>query len=465
MTFVHPLWPDEPDASEIKQGGQWISRGLELAGEKSRERAYLDAMGAYYRGTTASTHASRLTAADVAWTQLADLYPEDLDAAAFSALFHLAPIRFLPKDKSHRIQFEAIQRINAVLAKIPDHPGAQHYKIHALDFPLLADGALEVCDSYGAIAPEVPHALHMPTHIFTRRGQWDRSIQYNERAAEAALKLDQRMGATDSHLPHALDYLTYAYLQRGQYEKANAIRRRVQSMPGPYLKSNRSAMAYAFAAIPARVVLEQHDWAAAATLEPRQPVSFAWGDGFLQCDAITAFARSLGAIRSGNVEAAERFIAVQKDLAERITTARPKSYWASQAETQLLTTRAWLALKKHNAEEALALMRRAANLEATVDKEAVTPGEVLPAAELLGEMLSELGRDREAMAAFETALQNSPNRLNGLFGAAKAAEAAGDRAKAKVFFEQLRAVTAQADQEIEPVRRARSFLATASTSP
>lgn len=459
MAIIHPLWPDAPDAAEMKQGASYVATALAQTPRTARERAYLRPMQVYFRDAAQADVPARLKATDTAWSAVAEEFPDDLDAAAFSALFHLAPARFLPKDKSHRIQLQSGAIIQKILAQIPDHPGAQHYKIHAFDFPLLADRALEICDQYGAIAPDVPHALHMPTHIYTRRGQWEKSIEFNARSAEAARKIGESGGATTSHYTHALDYLVYAYLQRGQYEKADAIRRQVLAFNGPYHASNRTVMAFAFAAIPARCALERHDWQAAATLEVRRPVSFPWGDAFPYCESIAQFARVLGLVRTGQLDAARRELAVLEGFRRQIVATQPNSYWASQAETQVLTGQAWLALRNNNADEAVALMRRAAALEATTEKEALTPGEVLPAGELLGEMLLQLGRAADALAAYEAVLEVSPNRLNSLHGAARSAEKSADSAKAKRYHEQVVAVADDADADCEPLKQAKAFLA------
>jgi tetratricopeptide (TPR) repeat protein len=458
MAIVHPLWPDAPSETELSQGWEWVMAGLAREPKTHREHAYLGTMETYFRDAKDRSLLERLQAVDEAWERVVQAYPEDLDAAAFSALFHLAPARFLPKDKSHRIQLTAGEILQQVLAKIPDHPGAQHYKIHAYDFPMLADRAVEVCDSYSSIAPDVPHALHMPTHIFTRRGQWDRSIEFNRRSAEAALKLSEKTGAMNSHYPHALDYMAYAYLQRGQYSQADAIRRQVLAMKATFETGSRGTMAFAFAAIPARCALERQDWTAAMALEPRVPESFPWVDQFAHCEAIVHFARTLGAIRSGELDTARRWLVEQAELNRRIAAANPVSYWASQAETQSLTTRAWLRLKEGDPEEALTLMRRAAEIEATTDKEAVTPGEVRPAGELLGDMLQGLGRHREALAAYEAMLRSSPNRLNSLFGAGRAAELANETAIAARYYAQLVALAAEADRGIEQLRHASLFV-------
>ena len=456
MAIVHPLWPDVPTTAELAQGNDFVAAGLARRPKTPRERAYLVAIQAYYAAGAKPDHPSRLTALDEAWERLAREYPADLDAAAFSALFHLAPARFLPKDKSHRIQLTAVKTIQDILAKVPDHPGAQHYKIHAFDFPLLADRALEVCDSYSSIAPDVPHALHMPTHIYTRRGLWEKSIEFNQRSEQAARKL----GYANKHQLHAQDYMVYAYLQRGQYRRAEAIRDQILGLKGPYEPASQPIMAFALAAIPARCALEQQDWGAAAALEVRSPSSFHWTDAYLHCDAIVRFARGLGAARIGKLEMARTEISELERLKERIATAYSQPYWKSQAETQLLASRAWLRLAEGARDEALALMQHAAKLEATADKEAVTPGEVIPAGELLGDLLREMGRPREALAAYEGAMESSPNRLNGLAGAGRAAELAGDTDKAVRYYQEVLNLTRDGDAEISRLQPAKAFLVT-----
>lgn len=459
MSILHPLWPDAPTEAGRKQGAEYIQHGLACPPATPRERAYLETLDLYFGGTAAGDHVARLKALALAWGELAERYPEDLDALAFSALYHLAPARFLPKDKSHRIQVEAATKVEKVLAKIPDHPGAQHYKIHAYDFPLLADRALEVCDTYSSIAPDVPHALHMPTHIFTRRGVWDKSIEFNLRSAEAARKLGLNAGALNGHYPHALDYLAYAYLQRGQYRAADAIRRQILSLNGPYSAVQPTAMAFAFAAVPARYALERQAWSEAAELPLHQPSTFSWGKQYLNCDSIVHYARAIGAARSGRIDAARAEIANLERIQGELVLAKREAYWTSQAETQLLAAKAWVELASKNTDQAVALMRRAATLEAATDKEAVTPGEVIPAGDLLGDMLIESGRPAEALSAFEGVLAASPNRLNTLYGAGLAAERAGNTAKALHYYQQLAAGAAHGDPGLSRVEHARAFLA------
>jgi tetratricopeptide (TPR) repeat protein len=458
MTIIHPLWPDSPSQADLQRGAALIKQGLAVPPATARERAYLETLARYFEPGASLDYPARLKVGDQAWSDLADQYPDDLDALAWSALYHLAPARFVAKDKSHRIQLEAASRLQKVLAKLPDHPGGQHYKIHAYDFPLLADRALEICDTYGSIAPDVPHALHMPTHIFTRRGLWDKSIDYNRRSSEAARKLGEASDGLNGHYAHALDYMVYAHLQRGQYREADAIRRQILALRGPYSAMQSGAMAFAFAAIPARYALERHDWTAAAKLSLHQPASFSWGKQYLHCDSITRFARAIGAARSGQLDVARTEIAALEKLHEDLARVNRISYWAAQAQTQLLAARAWVQFAEKKTDDAIASMRRAAEIEATVDKEAVTPGEVLPAGDLLGDLLAAAGRHGEALAAYESVLTASPNRLNTLFGAAVAAENAGKTKQAREFYQSVLTVAAEGDSDLQHTKRARTYL-------
>jgi tetratricopeptide (TPR) repeat protein len=459
MALIHPLWPDIPDTHDLQQGLEYVQAGAARTLHSPRERAYLTTMEAFFRLGSDHSLPDRLKAADAAWSATVAQYPDDLDAAAFGALYHLAPARFLPKDKSHRLQIETASVLDGILARIPDHPGALHYKIHALDFPLLAGRALEVCDAYGEVAPEVPHALHMPTHIFTRLGQWDKSIDFNERSADSARAIARSDGALNSHLPHALDYLAYAYLQRGQYRKVQGIAREIRGALGPYQMANRPAMGFAFASVPARLALERQDWPAAARLALRQPAAFPWGDKYLYCDSIVHFARALGAVRSGDSAAARLELAELETIGRRIVAVIPGSYWAAQADVQVLTIRGWLAQTEGRPADALAALRQAVDIEASTDKEAVTPGEILPAGEQLGDLLNEQRRPRDALAAFEAQLAVSPNRFNGLYGAARSAEMAGEPATATRHYRELLAATALADPGNPRVEEAKAFLA------
>ncbi|NIS80099.1 MAG: hypothetical protein GTO14_07795 [Anaerolineales bacterium] len=453
MTYVHPLWPDTPTEEDLKLGLDLLKFSKTRGQKTKRERAYIGALEAYYRNALERDERARLASFDQAWKRIHHEFPDDLEAASFYALAHMATAT--SKDKSYRIQKEAGAIMEKVLAQIPDHPGAHHYIIHAYDFPGLADRALEVARNYGKLAPEVPHALHMPTHIFTRLGLWQESIDWNRRSAVAAWK-NRVDGAISLHYPHALDYLAYAYLQQGQDEKAKKVMETTLSLSDPFQDLNAASSAYALAAIPARYTLERQQWAAAANLKPRKPASFHWGDRFAAYEAITHFARALGAARNGNATAARSALRELETLHDIV--AQKSAYWANQIKIQQLSARAWLALEQRNQVEALRLMQLAAGLEASTEKHPTTPGEILPARELLGDMLLELERPKEALAEYEAALERSPNRFNSLYGAGRAAELAGNKKKATAYYQKLLEVSAQADTVRPRLQHARRFL-------
>lgn len=453
MTYVHPLWPDKPTDDELKLGQDLLKLAKTRGQKTDREHAYIAALEAYYMNALERDKRARLGSFDKAWERVNIQFPEDLEAASFYALAHMATAS--SKDKSYRKQREAGAIAEKVLAQVPDHPGAHHYIIHAYDYPELADRALPVALNYGKLAPEVPHALHMPTHIFTRLGLWQESIDWNRRSAAAAWK-NKVDGTISMHYPHALDYLTYAYLQQAQDEKAKEIMRISLSLSDPFHDLNAESSAYSLAAIPARYSLERQQWRAAAKLKPREPSSFHWGDRFAAYEAITYFARALGAARSGNTIAAQS--ALEKLGALHDVVAQTSAYWANQIKIQQISAQAWLALEQGKQVEALRLMLSAAALEASTEKHPTTPGEILPARELLGDMLLELKRPQEALLEYKAALERSPNRFNSLYGAGRAAELAGDRDKAREYYQKLLAVASQADTQRPRLQHARRFL-------
>jgi tetratricopeptide (TPR) repeat protein len=310
-----------------------------------------------------------------------------------------------------------------------------------------------VARSYGEIAPEIPHALHMPSHIFTRLGLWQESIVMNQRSAAAAL--EHPAGEKISlHYPHALDYLAYAYLQRAEDAKAKDVLNTVKSIEGTI--QAHVATAYTFAAVPARFALERQQWAEAAALEPRAPSTYGWNT-FPAMEAITHFARALGAARSGKAPVARQALDTLTALHQQ--AAETSAYWAKQIEIQRLAAQAWLTYQEGKPEEALHTMRQAAEMEAATEKHPVTPGEILPARELLADMLLARGIYEEAQTQYLAALERSPNRFNSLYGAGRAAELGGDGDKAALYYRKLVEVTA-ADAKRERLQQAKTFLAT-----
>lgn len=450
MTFVHPLWSDPPDEAEFERGLGLLLQARARA-KTDRELAYVEALGGYYSAGRGDSERPNLVAYEDGWRAFHEQYPDDPEGTVFFALAQLGTVD--PGDKTFAKQRAAGALAERVLAEIPDHPGAHHYVIHAYDNPALSALAVDVARSYGQIAPEIPHALHMPTHTFTRLGLWQESIDWNRRSADAALK--RPVGDQISlHYFHALDYLAYAYLQGAEDQRAQAVLKELESVEPPY--QAHLASAYTFAAVPARLALERHMWEAAADLEPRQPSAYPW-ETAAAMEAITYFARALGAARSGRFQQARADLETLAVLQEQV--AARNAYWGAQVEIQRLAALAWLQFEEGSRDEALSTMRRAAELEAGTEKHPVTPGEVLPARELLGDMLLERGQPAAALVEYEAALDRSPNRFNGLYGAGRAAELSGDAERATRHYRTLVEVSANADTDRGRLQHAKAYLA------
>jgi tetratricopeptide (TPR) repeat protein len=359
-----------------------------------------------------------------------------------------------PTDKTYAKQVQAADILEPLFKKMPEHPGLAHYLIHAYDAPPLAERGLEAARRYASLAPAIPHALHMPSHTFTRVGYWKESIETNRRSAEAA-----RKSSGIGEELHALDYQTYAYLQIAQDTAAKAVVDRALSVvaqaedANPALRGAVSAGAgsFAAAAIPARYALERGDWAAAASLKvvPANTPN---------TEAMTHFARALGAARSGNPSAATADIARLGELAAKLA-AIPDPYWAEQVRIQQRIARAWQLFAQGQRDQGITELSAAADAEDQTDKSAISPGPLAPARELLGYMLLEAGRHKEALAAFEATMKKEPNRFRGTLGAARAAELAGDRAKATTYYRQLLETAKDADTERPEIVAAKSFVA------
>jgi tetratricopeptide (TPR) repeat protein len=418
MTYIHPLWSDPPGADGFEHGKRLIAEARARGHRTPREEAFIDAAAAYYDAGRGAVERPNLLAFERGWARAHRRFAEDVEAAAFYALAHLATAD--PGDKSFAHQRAAGALMERVLASHPDHPAAHHYLIHAYDAPTLAAGGLATARHYGAVAPEVAHALHMPTHTFTRLGRWDESIAWNLRSAEAA-RAHPVGGRISLHYLHALDYLAYAYLQTGRDSLAEAVAETLAGLRGPFVAE--IAVPYTLAAVPARLALERRRWDEAASLTPRAPADFPW-ERFPATEALTHFARALGAAHLGDLELARRSIADLERLREE--AGRTSDYWAEQIHIQILASQAWLQWAQRDTAGALATMRRAADRESATEKHAVTPGELLPARELLGDLLLEAERPAEARDEYERALQRSPGRLNSMRGAARAARLAAD---------------------------------------
>ena len=447
MSYIHPLWSDPPDEAEFARGKALASEAAKRARNK-QERAYIATLESYYAQKRNISEKVNLAAYAEAWRKVYEQFPKDIEAASFYALANLATVD--PGDKSYSKQKQSARITKQVLESVPDHPGAHHYTIHALDYPTLAIEALEVSRNYGKIAPAVPHALHMPAHIFTRLGLWDESIDMNRRSANAALK-HPADGKISLHYLHALDYLVYAYLQRGEDAKAEEVLNELMAVKGPY--QTHVASAYSFAAVPARMALERQQWATAATLEAQTPGNYPWQVNPAM-EAITYFSNGLGAARIGDTVKAREAIERLKKLEKQVV--KSSDYWAKQVKIQRLSVEAWLDYAVGEKDAALKTMREATALEATTEKHPVTPGEVLPAHELLADMLLDLERYQEAQHYYEATLERSPNRFNSLYGAGRTAELAGDKKTAARHYGMLNEVAA-IDSKLKRLEKSRAF--------
>jgi hypothetical protein len=424
--------------AQLEQGLKAIQQARAAGAKTERERAYIEAVAHLYTDTATIDQRSRILAYENAMAGVSAAYPQDIEAAIFYALALAAAAD--PADKTYAKQLKAGAMLEKLFEQYPDHPGLAHYIIHTYDVPPLAARAVGAAKRYGQIAPSAPHSLHMPSHTFTRVGYWQDSIDTNIAAAAAA----QSEGQTAEEL-HATDYMAYAYLQTAQdaaakhlVESSAQIFSRFDSAVLISGAASPAAAFFARAAIPARYCLERHAWTNAAKLEPLT-------SPFPYTDAITYFARGLGAAHIKDIATARSAISSLEQLRDKLKTMK-ETYWANQVEIQRQEVSAWLAFAEGDRPGALAGMRSAAELEDQTEKNAITPGPLMPARELLGEMLLELKRPADALKEFEATLTKEPNRFRSLYGAAEAAKLAGDRQKAQKHFQELLKVAERADK-------------------
>lgn len=447
MTYIHPLWSDPPNEEDFNKGLDLIAKAKQY--QKGKEADYIMAVESYYLIGKEKNEKNNLNAFADGWEKVFIKYPNDPEAAAFYALAYLSTAD--PEDKSYEKQRKVGKIAEGILNIIPDHPGAHHYMIHAYDYPELAPMGLEISKSYGEIAPEIPHALHMPSHIFTRLGLWEESIEMNSRSAEAALKHPVN-GTVSLHYPHAVDYLIYAYLQRGEDMKAKEALDQLMAIKGEFQR--HIAASYTFNAAPSRLLLERQKWSEAMMLEPWVPTSYD-SNKFPAMEAITYFSKGLGAARSGNKKAAEK--SFQKLLELHDKTETVSLYWAKQIEIQSLSVLAWMTYLTDK-EKGLEIMKGAAIMEATTEKHPVTPGEVLPARELYGDMLLDSKHYKEAQYEYEGSLKRNKNRFNSLYGAGLASEMQGNVTSAISYYDMLSVQNIDADTENDRLNHAKMYL-------
>jgi hypothetical protein len=436
-------------AAVIEQTKGAIDKARTTGSPTPRERGYIEAVGMLVTASDPGTHAARIGAYETAMEQLSRDNPADTEARIFYALAVAQTAS--PADKTYAKNLKAAGILEPLFEQMPTHPGLAHYIIHAYDAPPLADKALVAARKYASLAPAIPHALHMPSHTFTRVGSWKESIDTNRRSAEAARKSSGVAGAGEEL--HALDYQTYAYLQIAQDKEAKAVVDHAITVVGGAEGAAAGAAgagAFAVAAIPARYALERGAWAEAAAL-PARPANTAY------TEAITHFARAIGAARSGNPAAATADIDRLAALRDKLRDAKD-AYWTEQVDIQRRVALAWQAFAQGRKDEAVAQLGAAADAEDATDKSAISPGPLAPARELFGDMLLEAGKPKEALAAFEATMKKEPNRFRGLSGGASAAAAAGDRTKATAYYQRLLDVAKESDTERPELQQAKKYV-------
>jgi hypothetical protein len=430
-----------PPAKNLSEGAAAIAKGKEIGAKTQRERDYIDALAVMYADYDKIDHRTRIVAYSKAMGEVAQRYPDDDEAQIHYALSLNTSAS--AADKTYANQLKGASILEPIALRQPQHPGVAHYLIHLYDYPPIADKGLEAARRYAKIAPAASHAQHMPSHIFTRVGYWRDSISSNLESARMA-KADRE----PHEQLHAMDYLVYAYLQVGQDQKATDIIQDMNTVAG--FTETYFVGPYALAASPARYTIERADWKAASELQVRPgPLS--------HVQAMTHFARALGAARSGNPEAAKADIAKLNELRDKLRDAKD-AYWSGQVDIQAQVASAWVLYAENKQDEALKAMSAAADAEDKTEKHPVTPGVPKPARELYGDMLLERGMAREAVAAYEATLKKEPNRLGAYMGAAKAAAKSGDDSKARDYYEKIVAMTDGADQTRTELADARAYL-------
>jgi tetratricopeptide (TPR) repeat protein len=454
MTWWHPIWtPPNPD--EMRAGKAAAEKAMAMQAGSDRERRFITALNAYYNTsenpTTGEVGQSchgpvgprdRVIAYQKAMRELYDRYQDDVETRAFYALAILAVGYATPTDTTLSNQLQAAAILEKLWTTNRNHPGVAHYLIHCYDYPSLAKRGLTAAEAYSSIAPWVPHALHMPSHIFTRLGMWKESIAANRSSADAsrAYAALRHRTATEAEELHALDYMAYSYLQEAQDKKAKEI----VDFAATVRETNPAlefSAAYALAAIPARYALERNAWTEAAALHVRAVPHWA---SYPFMEALIEYAHALGRAHTGDLEGAHQAMNRMQQLRDA-TTDRKFDYFKSQLDQQVEAASAWVAYGEGRKEDALNLLRRAADAEDILGKHPVSPGALVPAREQLGDLLLALGRPQEARAEFEAALKIYPNRFRGLYGAAVAAKQSDDPEGARRYYAALAAHTAKAD--------------------
>src|SRR5216110_2976470 len=470
MTWWLPIWTP-PTPNEMSAGKAAIEKAMAMKGVTDRERGFITALNVYYNTPDSSAAApvgqschgpvgprDRVVAYEKAMRQLRDKYPDDFEVQTFYAFAVLGVGYATPNDTSLPKQLEAAGILEKLWKQNANHPGVVHYLIHSYDFPQFAQRGLTAAQTYDSIAPWVPHALHMPSHIFTRLGMWDESIAANRASAEAsrAYATMRHRDATEAEELHALDYMAYSYLQEAQ----DAAAKKIVDLVAKVRKTNPElefSAAYALAAIPTRYAFERNDWAAAAGLAvPNLPH---WSS-FPFMEAIIEYGHALGRAHTGDLDGARKAIARMREL--RDATKDPKfDYFKNHLDLQMQAASAWIAASEGKKNEAIQMLHAAADAEDILGKHPVSPGAFVPIREQLGSLLLELGQPKDAQREFQAALKIYPGRFRGLYGAARAAEQSGDKESASRYYAKLAAQTAKSGGSRDELNHVREFRAAA----
>jgi hypothetical protein len=436
-----------PVSLKLKDGAEAIAKAKEVGAGTQRERDYIDALALLYQDAANTPHRPRALAYEQAMEKVAASNPRDIEAKILYALAVSANHDL--NDKNYERPLKAAALLEPLFKSQPRHPGVAHYLIHSYDYPPIAEKGLAAAKRYSKVAADAAHAQHMPSHIFTRVGYWRESVAANKASA-----------ATDTQAkpqsPHAWDYMVYAYLQMGDDAAAEGVWAEAKSLAK--LSNPAFSQPFGLAAIPARLALERGRWAEAAKLELPANVSDEDWKRFPQAESIMVYARGLGAARSNDAAAARKEIERARAIHATLTE-RKVGYWAEQTEIQAAIINAWALKAEGKNDEALAAMRAAADREDATEKHVVVPGPMIPARELLGDMLMDLGQPADALAQYEASIAKEPNRFRGLYGAALAAERSGDKARAKVHYSKLASVTKGVQSTRPEMARLRQQLA------
>tara|TARA_R110002096_G_scaffold99720_1_gene221037 strand:- start:834 stop:2528 length:1695 start_codon:yes stop_codon:yes gene_type:complete len=457
MSIYHDLWAP-PSETELKKGLQLLKIAESLP-KTEKAQLYIDAIGAFYADWENLDHNAR----ELLYTKkMENIYLSNKDDAEATVFYALALTSSAdPNDKTYKNQKKAGALLENLFKEKPNHPGIAHYIIHSYDYPELAQMGLNTARRYAEIAPASAHAQHMPSHIFTRLGLWNESINTNINSASSAICYAESVNleARWTQEIHAVDYLVYAYLQMGDNKNALEQLNEMQAVKTVFPKDN-FASAYALTAIPVRVALENKNWEEAANLELPK-IDFTWGK-FSWEKALLHFGKLLGYSHIGNIASAEQELQILRDLHQSLLDSKDnftKTYKANQVQIQIYAAQGWINLAKGNKEDALASMKLAAKMESETSKHPVTPSEVIPADELLGDMLLSLNKPKEALDAYEVNLKGHPNRFNGIYGAAIAAKQSGNNEKTKLYFEQLIELTKNSKSDRPEINEAKQFIA------